>query len=89
LNSKRRAVEALGKIAAALPREQEARQRELGAVILEALNAAPRPSTATSLFFGLTAAFDRDPPTRSDNRKFLDSANPRARRCANALARCV
>src|SRR6185295_20120018 len=32
-----RAIEGLGKIAAALPREQEARQRELGAAILDAL----------------------------------------------------
>ena len=32
-----RTIEALGKIAAALPREKEARQRELGAAILEAL----------------------------------------------------
>src|SRR5215203_5849103 len=32
-----RAIEALGKIAAVLPREQEARQRELGAAILDAL----------------------------------------------------
>lgn len=34
-----RAVEALGKIAAALPRDQEARMRELGVVILETLRA--------------------------------------------------
>src|SRR5215510_5577449 len=33
-----RAIEGLGKIAAALPRDQEARQRELGAAILDALN---------------------------------------------------
>ena len=32
-----RAIEALGKIAAALPSEREARQRELGAAILDAL----------------------------------------------------
>src|SRR5689334_5738153 len=32
-----RAIEGLGKIAAALPREREARQRELGAAILDAL----------------------------------------------------
>src|SRR5215467_13509428 len=33
-----RAIEGLGKIAAALPREREARQHELGAAILDALN---------------------------------------------------
>src|SRR6185295_12099781 len=42
-----RAIEALGKIAAALPREQEARQRELGAAILEAMNSK---DPATILF---------------------------------------
>ena len=48
LEVKARAVEALGKIAGTLPREQEARQRELGAVIIEALNtAAGRRSTAS------------------------------------------
>src|ERR1051326_830979 len=33
-----RAIEGLGKIAAALPREQQARQLEIGAAILDALN---------------------------------------------------
>src|SRR5689334_22490086 len=49
---KARAVEALGKIAAALPREQEARQRELGAAILEGLNSTDQ----STIVFGLTAA---------------------------------
>src|ERR1051325_1032544 len=41
-----RAIEALGKIAAALPKEQEARQRELGAAVLEVLKSeALDPST--------------------------------------------
>src|SRR5215208_5702149 len=81
-----RAVEALGKIAAALPREQEARQRELGAAIMEALSIAGDQST---ILFGLTAALR----SRSTNAgpaiaKFLTHANPRVRAdAANALAR--
>ena len=89
---KARAVEALGKIAAALPREQEARQRELGAVILETLNTAPtpRPNADHSLIlFGLTAALRSRPANAGPTiAKFLASANPRVREdAANALAR--
>ncbi|HEU4933773.1 MAG TPA: peptidylprolyl isomerase [Pyrinomonadaceae bacterium] len=87
---KARAVEALGKIAAALPREQEARQRELGAVILEALNTAESRSTDQSLIlFGLTAALRSRPASAGPTIvKFLNSANPRVRAdAANALAR--
>src|ERR1051325_11094580 len=47
-----RAVEALGKIAAALPREQQARQQELGAAILDALKSTDQ----STILFGLTAA---------------------------------
>src|SRR5215217_530807 len=46
-----RAIEALGKIAAALPREQEARQRELGAAIVVALNSADQ----STILSGITA----------------------------------
>ena len=88
---KARAVEALGKIAGALPREQEARQRELGAVILETLNtAAESRSTDQSLIlFGLTAALRSRPANAGPTIvKFLNSANPRVRAdAANALAR--
>src|SRR6185436_9567935 len=89
---KARAVEALGKIAAVLPKEQEARQRELGAVILEALNTAakPRPTADQSLIiFGLTAALRSRPANAGPTiAKFLSSANPRVRADAgNALAR--
>ena len=89
---KARAVEALGKIASALPREQEARQRELGAVVLEALNTAPtpRPNADHSLIlFGLTAALRSRPANAGPTiAKFLASANPRVRTdAANALAR--
>src|SRR5215213_11136417 len=80
-----RAVEALGKIAAALPREQEARQRELGAAILEALN-SPDQST---ILFGLTAALRSRPANAGPViAKFLTHSNPRVRADAgNALAR--
>src|SRR5215218_4482808 len=54
-----RSIEALGKIAAALPREKEARQRELGAAIVNTLNSeALDPST---ILFGLTAALRSRP----------------------------
>src|SRR5215216_3321942 len=80
-----RAVEALGKIAAALPREQEARQRELGAAILEALN-SPDEST---ILFGLTAALRSRPANAGPViAKFLTHPNARVREDAsNALAR--
>lgn len=81
-----RAIEALGKIAAALPREKEARQRELGAVIVESLNAAADQS---SILFGLTAAM-RSRLTNAGPAiaKFLTHSDPRVRADAgNALAR--
>ncbi len=89
---KARAVEALGKIAAALPREQEARRLEIGAVVLEALNAASGSRSAADqslILFGLTAAL-RSRPTNAGTTiaKFLTSTNPRVRAdAANALAR--
>ena len=86
-----RAVEALGKIAAALPREKEARQRELGAAIIDTLKSEKlRPKLDQSvILFGLTAALRSRPvnagPTIAE---FLDNANPRVRAdAANALAR--
>src|SRR5689334_6347775 len=80
-----RAVEALGKIAAALPREQEARQRELGAAILEALNSTDE----STILLGLTAALRSRPTTAGPAiAKFLTHSNPRVRTdAANALAR--
>ena len=81
-----RAIEALGKIAAALPRDQEARQRELGAAIIDALNAATDPS---SILFGLTAALRSRPANAGPAiAKFLAHSNPRVRADAgNALTR--
>jgi cyclophilin family peptidyl-prolyl cis-trans isomerase/HEAT repeat protein len=89
-----RAIEALGKIAAALPREQEARQRELGSAILDALKyelirpVRGLPDTSVSLL-GLTAALRSRPPDAGPTiAKFLDNSNPRVRAdAANALAR--
>ena len=85
---KARCVEALGKIAAVLPKEQEARQRELGAVILEALNSA-QPIDQSLIIFGLTAVLRSRPANAGPTiAKFLSSANPRVRADAgNALAR--
>ena len=81
-----RAIEALGKIAAALPRDQEARQRELGAAIIDALNAATDPS---SILFGLTAALRSRPANAGPAiARFLAHSNPRVRADAgNALTR--
>src|ERR1041385_4936155 len=80
-----RAVEALGKIAAALPREQEPRQRELGAAILEALNSTDQ----STILLGLTAALRSRPANAGPAiARFLTHPNPRIRAdAANALAR--
>ena len=85
-----RALEALGKIAAALPAEQQSRQREIGAVIREALEVeAKQPSSQLNVLLGLTAALRSRPadvgPTLA---KFLSSPDGRVRSdAANALAR--
>ncbi|HEX7295936.1 MAG TPA: peptidylprolyl isomerase, partial [Pyrinomonadaceae bacterium] len=89
-----RAIEALGKIAAALPREQEARQRELGAAIIAALKfeldrpIRGMPDMSVSLL-GLTAALRSRPPDAGPTiARFLSNSNPRVRAdAANALAR--
>lgn len=87
-----RAVEALGKIAAALPKEQEARQREIASAVLEALRfeAGRRsaPDRSTTLL-ALTAALRSRPAdagptiarflTYSDSRIRADAANTLAR----------
>jgi len=80
-----RAVEALGKIAAVLPREQQARQQELGAAIVEAL----KSSDESTILFGLTAALRARPANAGPAiAKFLTHPNPRVRADAsNALAR--
>ena len=86
-----RAIEGLGKIAAALPKEQEARQHELGAAILEALKfELGRKTKDTSVaLLGLTAALRARPTDAGPTiARFLSSSNPRVRAdAANALAR--
>jgi len=81
-----RAIEALGKIAAALPREKEARQRELGATILDALKTADNDQL---ILLGLTAALRSRPPKAGTViARFLSNSNPRVREdAANVLAR--
>ncbi|HEX3184858.1 MAG TPA: peptidylprolyl isomerase [Pyrinomonadaceae bacterium] len=84
-----RATEALGKIAAALPQEQEARRLELGAAILEALKTETRTSNRRTAILGLTAVLRSRPahagPTIA---KFLAHADARVRADAgNTLAR--
>ncbi len=87
-----RAIEALGKIAAALPKTEEARSRILGDAILEALasesSRAAQPDRAV-LLAGLTAVL-RARPANAGSRiaAFLFSADARIRAdAANTLAR--
>ena len=82
-----RAIEALGKIAGALPRDQETRQRELGAVILDALKAETLNQQA--ILLGLTATLRARPAGAGPViAKFLSHSSPRVRSdAANALAR--
>ena len=87
-----RAVEALGKIAAALPREQEARQRELGVAILDALKAEAESRAIhdeQTIILALTAALRSRPANAGPTiARFLTSERPRVRMdAANALAR--
>jgi cyclophilin family peptidyl-prolyl cis-trans isomerase/HEAT repeat protein len=82
-----RAIEALGKIAAALPAAQQARQRELGAAILETFKSTTLDEP--TILFGLTAALRARPTDAGPTiAKFLTHPNPRIRADAgNALAR--
>jgi cyclophilin family peptidyl-prolyl cis-trans isomerase/HEAT repeat protein len=87
-----RAIEALGKIAAALPAEQQARQRELGAVIREAVEVEAQRSSASgrlTILLGLTAALRARPADAGPTiAKFLNAADGRIRSdAANTLAR--
>jgi len=87
-----RSLEALGKIAGALPPEQKARQSEIGAVILASLKAQAASlltSDRLTVLLGLTAALRSQPvdagPTIA---KFLSSTDGRVRSdAANVLAR--
>jgi cyclophilin family peptidyl-prolyl cis-trans isomerase/HEAT repeat protein len=87
-----RSVEALGKIAGALPTDQQARKRELGVAIVDALKFEwQRRGTADvqTILFGLTAALRSAQPDAGPTiAKFLTHSNPRVRSdAANALAR--
>ena len=85
-----RALEGIGKIAAALPTEQQARQKELGAVIREALDVeAKQPTDQLTALLGLTAALRaRATDAGPTIAKFLNSPDGRIRSdAANALAR--
>jgi cyclophilin family peptidyl-prolyl cis-trans isomerase/HEAT repeat protein len=87
-----RAVEALGKIAAALPKEQEALARELGGAILEALSFEARRRSAPNrltILLGLTATLRAKPANAGPIiTEFLTYSDPRIRAdAANALAR--
>jgi cyclophilin family peptidyl-prolyl cis-trans isomerase/HEAT repeat protein len=87
-----RAVEAVGKIAGVLPKEQEARRRELASAILDSLKfeAGRRsaPDRATILL-GLTAALRSRPADAGPTiARFLTYSDSRIRAdAANALAR--
>ena len=85
-----RALEALGKIAAALPTEQKARQAELGAAIRDALKVESKQTgERLTVLLGLTAALrSRSADAGPTLAKFLNSPDPRVRSdAANVLAR--
>src|SRR6185503_15393203 len=84
-----RAIEALGKIAGALPREQEARRLELGAAILDALKSKTATSDRLTAILGLTAALRSRPANAGPTiANFLAHPDARVRADAgNTLAR--
>jgi cyclophilin family peptidyl-prolyl cis-trans isomerase/HEAT repeat protein len=84
-----RAIEALGKIAGALSREQEARRLELGAAILDALNHPTATSDRLTAMLGLTAALRSRPANAGPTiAKFVAHSDARVRADAgNTLAR--
>jgi cyclophilin family peptidyl-prolyl cis-trans isomerase/HEAT repeat protein len=87
-----RAVEALGKVVAALPKTEEANSRNLGEVILKTLDAelkrSPKPSREVILL-GLTAALRARPANAGPVvAHFLSSGDARVRAdAANTMAR--
>jgi cyclophilin family peptidyl-prolyl cis-trans isomerase/HEAT repeat protein len=82
-----RAIEALGKIAGAMPREQEARRLALGAAIIEALK--HETSDRLTAILGLTSALRSRPANAGPTiAKFLSHPDARVRADAgNTLAR--
>jgi len=85
-----RTIEALGKIAGALPREHETR-RQLGSLVLDALKfeSARSPSSEQAILFGLTAVLRAQPADAGPTiAKFLNHSSSRVRSDAgNTLAR--
>ncbi len=84
-----RALEGLGKIAGALPREQDARRLELGVAIVEVLKTDAAFSDRLMATLGLTAALRARPANAGPAiAKFLTHADARVRADAgNTLAR--
>jgi cyclophilin family peptidyl-prolyl cis-trans isomerase/HEAT repeat protein len=84
-----RALEGLGKIAGALPREQEARRLELGVAIVDVLKTDAAFSDRQMAILGLTAALRARPANAGPAiAKFLTHPDARVRADAgNALAR--
>jgi cyclophilin family peptidyl-prolyl cis-trans isomerase/HEAT repeat protein len=87
-----RTVEALGKIAAALPKDQEARSKQLGSAILDVLKFEARRRSAPddlTILMGLTAALRAKPANAGPViAEFLTYSSPRIRADAgNTLAR--
>jgi len=82
-----RAIEGLGKIAAALPKDQEARMRELGTIIVDTLRA--EAVNRELILFGLTAVLRSRPANAGVVvGSFLRNRDPRIRADAgNTLAR--
>ena len=88
---RRRAIEGLGKIAAALPREQDAHVQELGGIIVQGLRAeADRtPTDSETILLALTAVLRARPKNAGPVvAGFLRHSDPRVRAdAANVLAR--
>lgn len=84
-----RVIEALGKIAGALPREQEARRLELGAAIVESLKHETATSDRLTAILGLTAVLRARPANAGPTiATFLAHSTSRVRAdAANTLAR--
>jgi cyclophilin family peptidyl-prolyl cis-trans isomerase/HEAT repeat protein len=84
-----RAIEALGKIAGALPREQEARRLSLGDAIIEALKDQSAANDRLTAILGLTAVLRSRPANAGPTiARFLSHADARVRADAgNTLAR--
>ena len=84
-----RALEGLGKIAGALPREQEPRRLELGVAIIEVLKTEAAFSDRLTAILGLTAALRSRPANAGPTvAKFLTHPDARVRADAgNTLAR--